>query len=188
MCNGAPEKKDGVVPFSHKGVIVDTGTVWYMDGRKIVIDQPVLHYHNTNGDVYTKYLSFQFQDDKSWNICTHRMFSSAKLEDPIKDVFITPRQILDAKPCENGIKALGVTIGVITINDMAWEASMKISVNGHMDRAYKVSVLYDWYERTCKSVPPVSYLLFLAKLLKLVPDRSMGVDEATLKRLLGIRE
>lgn len=157
--------------------------IWYINGRKIVIDQPLLRYFNKEQDVATKYLSFQFEDGEHC-IITHSLFkSSATREEPRVERFVTPRQILNAKPCEDGVIALGKILELKSV-DKAWEALDLLYKGQKMNCSYKVSELYNWWGEI--GSVPTSWLLFMAQLLNLVPKDSRGPDRETLKRLLGI--
>lgn len=188
MCNIKQYGETMEVPFSHKGIIVDSGTVWYMDGRKIIIDQPVLHYHNTNGDVNTKYLSFQFQDDKSWNICTHKMFAgSAKTEEPLVERFITPDQIMRKSPCMEGASTLYKYLGIPYSEDPYLNGA-NLAASGKRSLAMNMQSLADGHLAMGRGRMPDNWLLFLANALNLVPNMRKGPDRATILRLLGIKE
>ncbi len=175
----------GPIPFPAKG-----GEKWFIRGREFTVGTTHQKYFETNGNSETLYLSMR-GDDGTCYVITHKAFlDKAKREEPIVERYITPAQILDSNPCNAGVLKLGFTLGVAKYGagTHCWQVVRAIENNGHMNRKYKVSELYDWFKMSTGAEPENSYLLFLAKALNLVPRDSNGPDRGTLKRLLGIKE
>jgi hypothetical protein len=168
------------------------GETWFIKGVAYTVGITNMKYIDTNGDPDTLYVFLRpvgGTSDEGWVITRKAFLDKAKREEPIKDVFITPRQILDAEPCADGVQALGAVLGVSIWSDPPWLAANRIADKSMMDNAVKVSDLYTWYKNGIGRIPDISYLKFLAVVLGLIPRQIVqGPDRETLKRLLGIKE
>lgn len=178
MCNSNPSMSR----FPAK-----TGDTWLLKGAPMKVCTTEASYFETNGDPSVQYVVLQDKEGGHHLITRKAFLDKAKREEPIVELFITPRQILDAKPCEGGIQALASCIGMATEGASVVTALRSLYENDRIDSAYKVSELHTWYMAVYGAYPDDRYLLFLAKALKLVPESSSGPDRATLKRLLGIK-
>ncbi len=177
MCVSNPKEE-----FPAKG-----GEKWFIRNKEFTVGTTHQKYFETNGDSSTLYLSMRDADGKCF-VITHKAFmEKASRETPIKEVFITPRQILAGLPCEEGIVALGAVLGVSSLENSAWKVVYFLENRGLMDKTFKVSELYA-KRVTRQFMVPDSWLNFLAKLLNLIPAMKTGPDRETLKRLLGIKE
>lgn len=164
------------------------GETWYLNGEPYTIGTSGCSYFETNGNPETLYLNIRDKNGKCY-IITHKAFmEKATKNNPIKDVFVTPRDILNMQPCDSGVVDLAVALDCCNYGVKPWEAALKIQDSGRMDCAYTVNELYRWYMEKNGGLVPNSYLLFLARKLNMIPKVGNGPNIDTVKRLLGIKE
>lgn len=179
---------DGVnTDFPAKG-----GEKWFIRGEEFTVGTTHQKYFETNGDPDTLYLSMRNSTGKGF-VITHKAFlDKAKREEPIIERYITPNKFLSSKPCDQGIWAFGVATGYFSAKGMPenpmFELTKAVAIGKVLNNSWKISDLY--HNFMVKTHEPIStdWLLWMAKLLDLVPKTSSGPDRGTLLRLLGIRE
>lgn len=170
------------------------GEVWYLKGKPYVVIATNFKYMDTNGDPDTLYVALRAEDHADGNpdserwIITRKAFTEKASKEPpvFKEVYVTPDQILRSDPCKDGIGALGFALGFP--NFSIYELVRALTKGGFLDKPYNVSELYSVYKFWAKREPNTEWLLYLAKLLNVLPSQSNMNDRATLKRLLGIKE
>jgi hypothetical protein len=163
------------------------GEQWFIKGIPYVVGIHNQQYIYGNGnDSEARYVSLTAQDGTPC-IITHRKFLElAKREEPSVERFITPDQIMLNKPCEEGAKALFRFLRV-AYTGSPYIQGANLAASGKRSLAINIKDLYKAHYDLGYGQMQDSWLLFLAKALNLIPDRSMGVDRATLLRLLGVK-
>lgn len=152
-----------------------------------------MKYLNSNGDPDRLYASLYRGKDHTLFIMTH----GAIMRDgrkPMVDRIVTPAQIINAGACIEGLGALAVlacggnreAFKGLTKEQAVYKLTVQLVACNMASLGYKVSDLYAGYTTNYGQEPDTSWLLFLAKMLHLVPEQSSGPGRAALKNLLGI--
>jgi len=177
-----------------EGKQVNPGQRWYLRGEWYAVCYLDQAYLFTNGDPEARYLSLARDRDWSRFIITHKAFirEAKSKPDPVVH-YITIGQIMEAGPCSSGLWDLVEMFGTDTSPELsdialAYRITTHLTHNGDISRKFTVQELYDRFVARHKYRPVAARLLFIAKVLKLVPATSEGPGRATLLRLLGIEE
>lgn len=193
---GRKEAKTEECVLAVKCSKVTEGSTWYIEDREIVVEHVLLQYYN-NGNGETPYLSFQWKDTKKWAIITHTAFkSSAKLETKPVERHVTPRELMLGGVCSEGAYKLGVMLAgmapgseqIMTSASAVARITQRLVFSGKWKTPMSVQHLWDKHLKMYGGDEPSNTeLLYVAKVLNLVPKESAGPDRYTLLRLLGIK-
>ena len=176
-----------------EGKQVRVGQKWYLQNVGYDIRYLGQAYLFTNGDPDARYVSLIRDGDFVGFIITYKAFIREAKSKPDRVVhFISIGRIMEAGPCSSGLWDLVAMFGADASpgSDVAlsYRITTRLTHNGDISRKFTVQELYDRFVATRKYQPSAAMLLFIAKILKLVPDGSNGPGRATLLRLLGIEE
>lgn len=159
------------------------GEKWFIGNKEFTIGTLGQKYYDTNGDPDKLYMSMRGPEGECYIITMDAFVKKARREAPRIELFITPDQIMRAKPCEAGARFLYKHLGIKFENDPYLDGAT-LAASGKRSLVLSVQELYMAYYL---GNAPDTWLVFLAKVLKLIPEQSCGPDRTTLKRLLGIK-
>lgn len=195
MCSQHPDRKNhaNITPakdvFQIDGIEVEPKTRWWIQGKEYEVRGLGRKYLFSNGNPDTLYLAINDVKSGDGYIMTHSRFAQeAEPHAPRIERFVTPGQLLAAGPCEDGVLALGRFLfdkNYSGCESPVYEVTRTVIAQGKLSQAYRLQSMYDFMGQ--KRIPD-SWLLFVAKVLNLVPKHAIqGPDRATLLRLLGIK-
>jgi hypothetical protein len=166
------------------------GSVVVIGGVEYVVINTDMRYMSTNGDPSKLYCSIRNErNGERWVVTRDKLLQLVDKPTPVYT--LTPDQILEAGPCDEGLKFLVCMLKGDKDSYRglsSYQMLREIVRSETFRRSGTIQQLFNCYlDFHGGATPPKDWLLFAAKVLKLVPEQSTGPDYDTLKRLLGIK-
>lgn len=162
----------------------------FIKGTEYVVLNTDMRYMDTNGDPNKLYCSLHGKEDSSRWIVTHDKLLELVAK-PMRIYSLTPDQILEVGPCDDGLRFLVDFLrGIGSSRGLSrYQMLREIVRSNKLNNTFSLQALYSGYLDIYSGVaPPTSWLMWVAKMLKVIPQQSNETKNYdTLKRLLGIK-